>query len=65
MVWCDMVEWLVKESTMSSFAALIQITMAIKKHLQCYGSVEIDIFSHQQIQDLTGKWLYVRSLELK
>ena len=65
MVWFGMVEWLVEESTMSSFAALIQITMAIKKHHQCYGSVEIDIFSHQQIQDLTGKWLYVRSLELK
>ena len=36
-----------------------------KKHLRCYGSVEIGIFSHQKIQDLTGKWLYVRSLELK
>ena len=54
-----MVEWLVEESTMSSFAALKQITVAIKKHLQCYGSVEIDI------QDLTGKWLYVRSLVFK
>ena len=30
MVWFGMVEWLVEESTMFSFAALIQITMAIK-----------------------------------
>ena len=45
MVWYGMVEWLVEESTMSSFAALIQITMAIKKYLQCYGSVEVSIFS--------------------
>ena len=50
---------------MSSFAAFNTDPNGHKKHLQCYGSVEIDIFSHQQIQDLTGKWLYVRSLELK
>ena len=31
MVWFGMVEWLVEESTMSSFAALKQITVAIKK----------------------------------
>ena len=49
MVWFGMVEWLVEESTMSSFAALIQITRSgHKKNLQCYGSVEIDIFSHKK-----------------
>ena len=30
MVWFGMVEWLVEESTMSSFGALIRITLAIK-----------------------------------
>ena len=55
MVWYDVVELLVEESTMSSFA-VIQSTI-IGHQKQCYGIVKIDIFRHQQIQDLTGNWL--------